>query len=107
MLYIAVLNSGAQYLLFQLPDEVLLTIFSYLYEQDLCRVSQVCTRFYKISNDCELWKNLYHDLYEYDQPLFYTLGENDHQYRFKFVPLAECEADNPWKECFKHLVSAM
>ena len=62
----------------------------------------MCTRFYKISNDCELWKNLYHDLYEYDQPLFYSIPEG--QYRFKFIPFAECEAENPWKESFKQLV---
>lgn len=49
------MGTAAQYLLYELPDEVLLTIFSYLYEQDLCRISQVCKRFFKISNDCELW----------------------------------------------------
>lgn len=86
---------------------MLLTIFSYLYETDLCRVSQVCSRFYKISNDGELWRNLYHELYEYEQPLFYTLNETDRQYRFKFVPVADCEADNPWKESFKDLVSRL
>ena len=48
-------QSAAHYLQFELPDEVLLSIFSYLLEQDLCRVSQVCKRFRIIANDTELW----------------------------------------------------
>lgn len=32
----------------ELPDEVLLTIFSYLVEQDLCRLAQTCKRFYTL-----------------------------------------------------------
>lgn len=48
-------TSAAHYLQYELPDEVLLTIFGYLYEQDLCRVSQVCKRFQTIANDTELW----------------------------------------------------
>ena len=46
---------AAQYLLFELPDEVLVTIFSYLRECDLCRTARVCRRFYKIANDLGLW----------------------------------------------------
>lgn len=92
-------DDAAHYLLYELPDEVLLTIFSYFYEQDLCSVSQVCKRFNKISNDCGLWRNLYHNLYEYDNPLFYRgIG------KFEFVPAAESDLDNPWKESFKQLV---
>ncbi|OTF81144.1 hypothetical protein BLA29_006827 [Euroglyphus maynei] len=48
-------GAAASYLLYQLPDEVLLLIFSYLYEVDLCHVSEVCKRFHKIANDCKLW----------------------------------------------------
>lgn len=48
-------SPAAHYLLYELPDEVLLTIFSYLYERDLCHVAQVCKRFYTIANDNELW----------------------------------------------------
>ena len=46
---------AAQYLLFELPDEVLVTLFSYLREFDLCRAARVCRRFYKIANDLRLW----------------------------------------------------
>lgn len=46
---------AAQYLLHDLPDEVILLVFSYLMEKDLCRVSQVCRRFRSIANDVELW----------------------------------------------------
>jgi hypothetical protein len=48
-------NTAAHYLQYELPDEVLLTIFNYLLEQDLCRVSQVCKRFQAIANDTEIW----------------------------------------------------
>ena len=46
---------GAHYLQRELPDEVLLKIFSYLLEFDLCTVMQVCKRFHTIANDLELW----------------------------------------------------
>lgn len=46
---------GGRYLQEDLPDEVLLKIFSYLLEFDLCRASRVCKRFQTISNDVELW----------------------------------------------------
>lgn len=52
---VACTNTAAHYLQYELPDEVLLTIFNYLLEQDLCRVSQVCKRFNVIANDTELW----------------------------------------------------
>lgn len=114
------LGTAALYLLYELPDEVLLTIFSYLLEQDLCRVAQVCKRFHTISNDCELWlvpwiirptvvtffssyrKTLYTNVYEYDCPLFHS-GPS----KFEFVQYDECDLDNPWKESFKQLVSTM
>ena len=47
--------SGAHYLQREMPDEVLLKIFSYLLEFDLCTVMQVCKRFHTIANDLELW----------------------------------------------------
>lgn len=47
--------TAAHYLQYELPDEVLLTIFNYLLELDLCRVSQVCKRFQAIANDTEIW----------------------------------------------------
>lgn len=89
---------AAHYLLYELPDEVLLTIFSYLLEQDLCRVAQVCKRFHTISNDTELWKNLYQSVYEYDLPLF-----NTGPCKFEYVQVEECDYENPWKESFKQL----
>ncbi|RWS04399.1 hypothetical protein B4U79_05437, partial [Dinothrombium tinctorium] len=95
-------NEAARYLLYELPDEVLLTIFSYLLEQDLCRVAQVCKRFHTIANDCELWKNLYVSVFEYDLPLF-----RRSVCKFEFVQLDECEYSNPWKESFKQLYRAV
>lgn len=90
--------SAAHYLQYEMPDEVLLTIFSYLIEQDLCRVSLVCKRFQTIANDCELWKRLYQSVYEYDLPLY-----NPEPCKFIFMKLEDCEFSNPWKESFRQL----
>lgn len=91
-------NTAAHYLQYELPDEVLLTIFNYLLEQDLCRVSQVCKRFQVIANDTEIWKRLYQSVYEYDLPLF-----NPAPCRFEFVSPEESDLANPWKESFRQL----
>lgn len=91
-------GAAAHYLLYELPDEVLLTIFSYLLEQDLCRVAQVCKRFHIISSDTELWKTLYQSVYEYDLPLF-----NPTPTKFEFIQPEDCKYENPWKESFKQL----
>jgi hypothetical protein len=39
----------------KLPNEVIIKIFSYLYEIDLARVLLVCKKFYQIGNDHNLW----------------------------------------------------
>lgn len=44
-----------QYLQQKLPDEVILKIFSYLLEQDLCQAACVCKRFSQLANDPILW----------------------------------------------------
>jgi F-box protein 11 len=81
-----------------MPDEVLLTIFSYLLEQDLCRLSLVCKRFQTIANDTELWKSLYQNVYEYDIPLF-----NMEPCKFQFIKPEDSDYMNPWKESFRQL----
>lgn len=43
-------------------------------------------------------KTLYHNVYEYDVPLF-----NPGQCRFEFVPAEESDHANPWKESFRQL----
>ena len=47
--------NGQNYLQTALPDEIVLTIVSYLLEFDLCRVAQVCRRLNTIANDSEIW----------------------------------------------------
>ncbi|XP_021345462.1 F-box only protein 11-like [Mizuhopecten yessoensis] len=89
---------GAHYLQQDLPDEVLLKIFSYLLEFDLCRIACVCKRFRIIANDTELWKDIYQDIFEYDFPLMHPEPRV-----FRFVQPHENEYENPWKESFKHL----
>lgn len=92
------ITSAAHYLQYEMPDEVLLTIFSYLLEQDLCRLSLVCKRFNTIANDTELWKSLYQSVYEYDLPLF-----NPESCKFHFIKSEDSEYANPWKESFRQL----
>jgi F-box protein 11 len=91
-------TSAAHYLQYEMPDEVLLTIFSYLLEQDLCRLSLVCKRFQTIANDTELWKSLYQNVYEYDIPLF-----NMEPCKFQFIKPEDSDYVNPWKESFRQL----
>lgn len=91
-------TSAAHYLQYEMPDEVLLTIFSYLLEQDLCRLSLVCKRFNTIANDTELWKRLYQNVYEYDMPLF-----NPESCKFHFIKAEDSDFANPWKESFRQL----
>jgi len=50
---------GQNYLQTALPDEIVLTIFSYLLEFDLCRVAQVCRRFSAIASDPEIWYTVF------------------------------------------------
>lgn len=92
------LPPAAHYLQYEIPDEVLLTIFSYLFEHDLCRLSLVCKRFNLIANDSELWKRLYQSVYEYDLPLF-----NTEICKFTFVKPDSSNYVNPWKESFRQL----
>ncbi|XP_041353360.1 F-box only protein 11-like [Gigantopelta aegis] len=89
---------GAKYLQEDLPVEVLLKIFSYLLEFDLCVASQVCKKFREIANDLKLWKNLYQEVFEYDAPLLHPEVQV-----FKFIDASDTEYDNPWKESFRHL----
>ena len=91
-------RTAAHYLLCALSDEVLLIIFSFLYEKDLSRVAQVCKRFHIIATDTELWKRLYQGLFEYDIPLLHPAPG-----QFKFVKPEDSEYDNPWKESLKQL----
>ncbi|XP_065226353.1 F-box only protein 11 isoform X2 [Planococcus citri] len=90
--------SASHYLQYELPDEVLLTIFKYLLELDLCRVAQVCRRFNTIANDVGLWKRLYGRVFEYDLPLF-----NPTPCKFEFISPEDSELTNPWKESFRQL----
>lgn len=91
-------TSGKEYLQDKLPDEVMLKIFSFLLEFDLCRAAQVCKRFRTISNDSELWRILYKDVFEYEKPLLHPDAKS-----FYFVSPEEQENQNSWKESFRHL----
>uniref|UniRef100_A0A3Q2Z7S6 F-box domain-containing protein n=1 Tax=Hippocampus comes TaxID=109280 RepID=A0A3Q2Z7S6_HIPCM len=87
-----------QYLQQKLPDEVVLKIFSYLLEQDLCRAACVCKRFSQLANDPILWKRLYMEVFEYTRPMMHPEPG-----RFYQVNPEEHEHPNPWKESFQQL----
>ena len=78
---------------------MLLKIFQYCTEERLCCVSSVCKRFLRVANDKLLWKSLYHQIYEYDQPLMLISG------KFEFI--SESEYENPWRESFKQLYKSV
>uniref|UniRef100_A0A0L8HIR2 F-box domain-containing protein n=1 Tax=Octopus bimaculoides TaxID=37653 RepID=A0A0L8HIR2_OCTBM len=77
----------------------MLKIFSFLLEFDLCRAAQVSKRFRTISNDSELWRVLYKDVFEYDKPLM-----NPDSKTFNFVSPEEQKNQNSWKESFCHIM---
>uniref|UniRef100_A0A8C7QEA4 F-box domain-containing protein n=1 Tax=Oncorhynchus mykiss TaxID=8022 RepID=A0A8C7QEA4_ONCMY len=87
-----------QYLQQKLPDEVVLKIFSYLLEQDLCQTACVCKRFSQLANDPILWKRLYMEVFEYTRPMM-------HPEPGKFYQVSPEEHDhpNPWKDSFQQL----
>jgi len=83
----------------RLPDEILLQIFFHLSELELCRLASVSKKFLKISNDTELWKRLYQNVFEYDLPIF-----KEDNNKFIFVnPNSEShhEIANLWRESFR------
>ncbi|KAM6951387.1 F-box only protein 11 isoform 3-T3 [Aplochiton taeniatus] len=87
-----------QYLQQKLPDEVVLKIFSYLLEQDLCQAACVCKRFSQLANDPILWKRLYMEVFEYTRPMMHPEPG-----KFFQVSPEEHENPNPWKESFQQL----
>uniref|UniRef100_A0A671YV72 F-box domain-containing protein n=1 Tax=Sparus aurata TaxID=8175 RepID=A0A671YV72_SPAAU len=87
-----------QYLQQKLPDEVVLKIFSYLLEQDLCQAACVCKRFSQLANDPILWSRLYMEVFEYTRPMMHPEPG-----RFYQVSPEEHEHPNPWKESFQQL----
>uniref|UniRef100_A0A8C7KZF1 F-box protein 11a n=1 Tax=Oncorhynchus kisutch TaxID=8019 RepID=A0A8C7KZF1_ONCKI len=86
------------YLQEKLPDEVVLKIFSYLLEQDLCRAACVCKRFSELANDPILWKRLYMEVFEYTRPMMHPEAG-----KFFQINPDEYEQPNPWKESFQQL----
>ena len=51
--------SGGLYLTSILPEELLLHIFSFLSESDLCQASLVCKKFARFASDRKLWRDLF------------------------------------------------
>uniref|UniRef100_A0A915BBH6 F-box only protein 11 n=2 Tax=Parascaris TaxID=6254 RepID=A0A915BBH6_PARUN len=82
-----------------LPDEVLMKIFSFLYESDLAKCAGVSQRFYRMSNDINVWKVLYQRVFEYAIPLFHS-GHG----KFEFREMSRWkDSKNPWKDSFFQL----
>ncbi|VDM91787.1 unnamed protein product [Litomosoides sigmodontis] len=84
-----------------LPDEIFMKIYSFLYEGDLLTCSAVSRRFYRLSNDLNLWKILYQEAFEYRIPLYHPEPR-----KFEFREVGRWrDTVNPWKESFRQLVS--
>nr|CAD2147798.1 unnamed protein product [Meloidogyne enterolobii] len=81
-----------------IPDELLITIFTYLVEGDLGRCGAVSKRFNRISNDCGLWKRLYITIFEYTTPLYHSLV-SPCKYELR-EPHRWRNCLNPWKESY-------
>uniref|UniRef100_A0A7I4YUY6 F-box only protein 11 n=2 Tax=Haemonchus contortus TaxID=6289 RepID=A0A7I4YUY6_HAECO len=87
----------------RLPDEIVLKVFSNLYEADLARCAGVSGRFYRISNDVNLWKTLYQGAFEYTVPMYHpTHGKFELREPHKWRGTL-----NPWKESFRQLRHAI
>ncbi|PIK52113.1 putative F-box only protein 11 isoform X1 [Apostichopus japonicus] len=96
------ISSENNFLQHQVPDEILIKVFSYLLERDLCNVACVCKRFNTLANDLSLWKRLYQSVYEMTLPLLRPAPT-----KFKFVQPDKVESPNIWKESFKTLYNAI
>ncbi|KAM3717493.1 F-box protein [Dirofilaria immitis] len=82
-----------------LPDEIFMKIYSFLYEGDLLTCSTVSRRFYRLSNDLNLWKVLYQEAFEYRIPLYHSEPR-----KFEFREVGRWrDIVNPWKESFRQL----
>ncbi|XP_078001279.1 F-box only protein 11-like isoform X2 [Glandiceps talaboti] len=91
-------NPEDNFLQFHVPDEILLNIFSYLKEKELCTGACVCKRWNTLANDLTLWKNMYQSVYEMSLPLLHAEPS-----KFHFVQPEKTEHQNVWKESFKQL----
>ena len=81
-----------------IPDELLVTIFTYLMEGELAQCSSVSKRFNRISNDLGLWKQLYVSVFEYTTPLYHSLS-SPCKYELR-EPHRWRNCVNAWKESF-------
>uniref|UniRef100_A0A7E4VDI4 F-box domain-containing protein n=1 Tax=Panagrellus redivivus TaxID=6233 RepID=A0A7E4VDI4_PANRE len=78
-----------------LPEEVILKVFTNLFERDLVRVAGVCRRFHSIAHDHHLWKKLYEETFEYAVPLYHPEPG-----KFDFRAPNRWRVANPWRESF-------
>lgn len=95
---------GEQDWITALPDEILFKILTHLQVEDLCNVSSVSKKFYKISNDTELWKQLYQETFEYDMPIM-----KDECNKFAFINPSDNDLDEPnvWKASVKQFYKSI
>ncbi|XP_033627514.1 F-box only protein 11-like isoform X2 [Asterias rubens] len=95
-------NPEDNFLQYHVPSEILLKIFSYLLEKDLCNAACVCKRFNSLAGDPTVWKKMYQSVYEMSLPLLRPSPT-----RFKFVQPDKVDSPNIWKDSFKTLYNAV
>jgi len=67
----------------ELPDSLLLYIFSLLPPETLLGVQCVCSRFFQIATDPSIWRALYFDYFtEYEEEALHTLNWRGWKYVF-------------------------
>ncbi|XP_065895613.1 F-box only protein 11-like isoform X3 [Dysidea avara] len=90
-------DTGQPYLDQLLPVELLLVIFSFLRERDLCHVMLVCQQFNNVANDSydtTLWRDLFRRVFEMSTSYSYSYYDN----MYKMV----CPQDGlTWKQHFE------
>ncbi|XP_033123445.1 F-box/LRR-repeat protein 5-like [Anneissia japonica] len=73
--------------LLAVPDEVMLQVFSYLSPKELCRSSQVCSRWSNLAKDGSLWKHI--------NPMDWAMGDWRFEQPNEEEEICGCNKDVP------------
>ncbi|CAF1207436.1 unnamed protein product [Adineta ricciae] len=85
-------NNNTTLSILDLPDEVYLHLFSFLRPIDLCQISNVCKKWYRLATDDNVWRQrLLHDMKAWpaissrSNPLSYMLVQSDRSQKEIFL----------------------
>jgi hypothetical protein len=69
-----------------LPEEILISIFSWLNVSDLCRAGAVCKLWRRVSQDDHLWRQVYFKVNLFDPPLNFTYPSGTGEKSWEVAP---------------------